>query len=83
MATNPASVTINSGQSASLSLFANGSRPMTVQWFIGTSGNTSNPISGGTSNPITVSPTVTTNYWARVYNSCGAGDTATATVTVH
>jgi len=62
--------------------------PLLYQWYTGTSGNTSSPISTGNSSSITVQPTVTTSYWMRAWNNCGPGgasaiaDTVTATVTV-
>jgi hypothetical protein len=78
----PASATISSGSSATLSVAASGTTPFTYQWFTGASGNTGSPISGATGTSITVSPTTTTSYWARVTNSCGSANSATATVTV-
>jgi hypothetical protein len=78
----PQSTTIISGSSATLSVGASGTAPLSYQWYVGTSGNTASPISGATSSSITVSPSSTTSYWVRVANSCGAANSATATVTV-
>jgi hypothetical protein len=78
----PSSTTISDGQSATLSVGAAGTAPLTYQWYIGTSGQTASPISGGTASSIPVSPSSTTNYWVRVSNSCGSIDSGTATVTV-
>ncbi len=79
----PANVTIKKNQTATLSVIATSPRPMTWQWYRGTSGNTTNPISGATSSSYTTPRlTTTTSYWVRVTNSCGSTNSATATVTV-
>jgi hypothetical protein len=70
--------------STSLSVTAGGTGPLTYQWFVGNSGDTSTP-TGTNSNSITVSPVSTTNYWVRVSNTCAPTSPAnsnTATVTV-
>ena len=78
----PASIMINSGASASLSVIANTSG-LTYQWYIGNSGTTTTPVSGATGSSVTVSPSATTNYWVRVTSSCSRTvDSATATVTI-
>jgi hypothetical protein len=78
----PASTTIQSGQTATLSVSATGSAPA-YQWYIGASGNTGSPLSGATASSYTTSPlTSTTDYWVRISNSCGSVQSATATVTV-
>jgi len=77
----PSGSTINSGQSASLSVTATGSTPLSYQWYIGNPPDTSNPIMTGAS--ISVSPSSTTTYWVRVSNSCGTVDSRPATVTVN
>ena len=81
--TQPQSQTIQSGQTATLSVTASGTL-LTYQWYQGTSGNTSSPISGATSSSYTTPAlTQTTSYWVRV-SSCGAlVDSNTATITVN
>jgi hypothetical protein len=79
----PASTTITAGGSASLSVSTAGTAPMSYQWYVGASGNTSTPISGATGSWVTVSPSATTSYWVRVSNTCGVTNSATATVTVN
>jgi len=77
--------TISPGQSSSLGILVQGTTPISVQWFVGTSGNTSNPIAGATGFSVNVSPASTTSYWARLQNSCNGGTTVnsqTITVTV-
>jgi hypothetical protein len=68
--------------STSLSVTAGGSGPLTYQWYIGNSGDTSTT-TGTNSNSITVSPVSTTNYWVRVTGQCApVADSNTAIVTV-
>jgi hypothetical protein len=52
-----------------------------LHWYAGAAGNTSSPLSYTTPN-ISVAPLVTTQYWARVSNTCGSVDTPTITVDV-
>ena len=82
--TNPAFATIAPGGSATLTVVAAGTAPISYQWYTGTSGNTGSPIAGATNASITVSPTVTTSYWVRVSNSCNTigNNSTTALVTV-
>jgi hypothetical protein len=68
--------------SASLSVTAGGSGPLTYQWYIGDSADDDTP-TGTNSNSITVSPAATTNYWVRVTGLCPpVANSNTATVTV-
>lgn len=69
--------------SANLTVTASGDAPLQYQWFIGATGNTSQPIANATAALLTVQPAVTTRYWARVTNSCGTANSETATVTVN
>ena len=78
----PASVTITSGGSGTLSVGAVGTTPFSYQWYVGTSGTTNSPVPGGTGPSITVTTTSSTNYWVRVSNSCGTANSNTATVSV-
>jgi hypothetical protein len=69
---------------ANLSVTATGDLPLQYQWFIGASGNTSQPINGATAALITVQPAVTTRYWVRVLNICAVpANSETVTVTVN
>ena len=80
----PQSVTITSGQQATLSVTASGTAPLTFQWFIGASGDTSNPIPSATGSQVIVSPTTTTNYWVQVSGACApVANSNAATVTVN
>lgn len=78
----PASISIASGNSVTFSVSATGSSPA-YQWYSGNSGNTANPISGATANSFTTpSLSTTTNYWVRVSNAVSSSDSNTATATV-
>lgn len=82
IASQPSDQSISSGQQATLSVSASGSGPLSFQWFQGSSGNTSSPV-GANSSSLTVQPSATTSYWARVSNSCGSADSNAATVFVN
>ncbi|HEX4347798.1 MAG TPA: immunoglobulin domain-containing protein, partial [Vicinamibacterales bacterium] len=81
----PVGTSIVAGQSANLVVVASGTPTLTYQWYVGTSGDTSSPISGAMSSSFTTpvqNATGTFNYWVRVANSLGHADSNTATVTV-
>src|SRR6185295_1758710 len=81
--TQPASQTIGSGQTATLSVVATGTAPLAYQWYIGTSGTTTSPINGATGSSYTTPAlTTTTSYWVRVTNASGTANSATATITI-
>jgi hypothetical protein len=82
--THPSFATIAPGGSATLTVVAAGSAPISYQWYTGTSGNTNSPIPNATNASVTVSPTVTTSYWVHVANSCNTvgNNSVTALVTV-
>ena len=80
----PASQTINSGQTAKLTVTATGTAPLTNQWFVGASGVTTNPISGATGTSFTTPALLaTTSYWVQVTDAAGSKDSNTATITVN
>jgi sugar lactone lactonase YvrE len=68
--TEPANQTIGSLQSATLSVTATGTPPLTYQWYQGQSGDNSAPISGANSNSYTTPAALTaaTSYWVAVSN---------------
>lgn len=67
----PQSKVITLGQPATLSINATSTAtPLTYQWYIGTSGDTTAPIAGATSFTFTVSPQTSTIYWVQVTNAC-------------
>lgn len=78
----PQSQTITSGGTATLSVIASGTLPLTYQWYQGTSGNTANPIGGATGSAFTTPVlTTTTSYWVRV-TGFGTADSSTATLSI-
>jgi hypothetical protein len=80
---NASPSSIPNGQSSTISVSSTGTSPFTYQWYVGNSGVTTSPIAGATSSFVTVSPTVTTNYWVRITGQCAPpSDSPAATVTV-
>jgi hypothetical protein len=77
--TQPSDPTINSGQTASLSIaFSAGAA---VKWYRGFVGDRTSQV--GSTASVTVGPlTATTRFWAEVSNTCGAVSSRQATVTV-
>src|SRR6185436_10102184 len=72
-----------SGGSATLTVAAGGTGPLTYQWYAGLAGDTGNPISGATSASYTTPGlTSTMSFWVRVTGPGGSVDSRTATVTV-
>jgi hypothetical protein len=80
--TQPASQTIASGQAATMNVAAFSVPALTFQWYVGTSGNTGNPVGGATQSSYIARPLTTTNYWVRVGNAYGTVDSNTATIGV-
>lgn len=76
---SPAS--IPAGNSSQLSIIATGTS-LSYQWYVGSSGVTTNPVAGGALATINVAPAATTTYWARVTGQCGTVDGRSVTVTV-
>ncbi len=73
----PSDQTVSSGSSATLTVSAAGTSPLTYQWYIGSSGDTSHPIAGATQ------PSYTTRllfsdrtFWVRVSNLESVDSTA-------
>lgn len=72
---------VTSGASALLESSAIGSGPLSYQWYVGVSGDTSTP-AGASGSSVTVTPGSATSYWSRVTNACGSVNSATITLTV-
>ena len=78
----PANTTVNSGQTAKLTVSPSGTPAFRYQWYLGHSGNTNFPIFGATTSTLTTSAiNAPTEFWVRVSSACGSVDSATATVT--
>jgi hypothetical protein len=85
--TQPASQTVNAGQTATFTAAATGSPSPSVQWQVTTDGGTSwSAVAGATSTTLTVTGTVVgqsgNGYRALFTNSVGTTPTAAATLTV-
>jgi len=77
--TQPQDTTIFSGQTATLSVVANGSS-LSYQWYQGLSGDTSTPVGSNSDTFTTPALTIDTSYWVQVSNPVGSVDSDTATV---
>lgn len=83
--TQPANQTVNYGQTATLTVAAGGTAPLVYQWYVGQSGDTTNPIAGATTDTYTTpAQAATTSYWVAVSNIVAGGllDSMTAIVMV-
>ena len=79
--THPASQTIASGATATLTVQANGAG-LSYQWYQGTSGTTTTPVGTNGASFTTPALTTATNYWVRVSNTFGAADSNTAAIAI-
>jgi len=55
-----------------VTLTATATGATSLQWYSGVSGTTTSPLAGMTTASIEVTPALTTSYWVRASNSCGA-----------
>lgn len=81
--TQPQTNTVSLGSNATLNVVATGTTPLTYQWYIGNSPDTTTTT--GTNSPTLTLDTNTEgmkNYWVKVTNECGSANSNTATVTV-
>lgn len=79
----PVDVAVAQGESANLTVSATGAEPLRYQWFLGSSGQLTQPVAGAT-NVAFVTPRATTNtaYWVRVTDARGMADSQTARVRI-
>ncbi|HET7378358.1 MAG TPA: immunoglobulin domain-containing protein, partial [Anaerolineae bacterium] len=81
--TQPADQIIKPRQPITISVLASGQGPLSYQWYIGNSGDTSQPINGAHASSYTISTlTSTTRFWVRVSNISGSADSRTTIVKV-
>jgi len=80
--TQPASVSVDRGQTATFTVAATGTEPLVYQWYRGDAPIDTAP-EGTNSNSFTTGAlTFTTNFWVKVSNACGFANSNTATATV-
>lgn len=72
--TQPANKQIPSGGTTTLSVIANGTAPLSYQWYEGAKGDTSKPVGTNSNTFTTPSLTSAKSYWVRVNNACGNAD---------
>jgi formylglycine-generating enzyme required for sulfatase activity len=82
IASQPTSQSIETGNTATLTVSASGSAPFTYQWYRGNLGATTAPV--GTNSPNFTTPTLsaTTKYWVKITNAFGEIQSSSVTVTV-
>jgi hypothetical protein len=80
--TQPANPVIDSGQTATLTVVAQGEAPLSYQWYLGVSGLITEPV--GLNSPSFTTPALSANtdYWVRVSNRWGSVDSNTATALI-
>jgi len=81
--TQPTSQNINPSQTATLTVAAAGSPPLSFQWYQGQSGVTTTPVGTNSNSFTTPSLLATTAYWVRVTNSVASVDSNTVIVGVN
>jgi hypothetical protein len=75
--------TVATGSAAEVVATALGRAPLTYQWYAGSAGDTSSPISGATAATLSIGALNTsTSYWVRVTNGSGSDDSDAVTVNV-
>jgi len=82
---NPASLTVNAGQTAMFTAAASGVPTPTVQWQVSTGGGPFTNVPGGSSNTLSFTTTAAMNgnqYQAVFTNAVGSATTSAATLTV-
>lgn len=81
--TQPKTQGVLYGQRATLSVEATGTPPLSYQWYVGFSGDTSAPLLNATNNTYTTEQLFNTyRYWVRVSNQFGSVDSGTARIDV-
>jgi hypothetical protein len=80
--TQPASTTVSTGQTATLSVAATGSGTLNYQWYKGSAGDTTNPLGSDSANYSSPPLSASTNFWVQVTNSAGSANSSTAFITV-
>ncbi|MDP9192472.1 MAG: hypothetical protein M3P06_12300 [Acidobacteriota bacterium] len=69
----PGTVDVTIGTGATLVVFANGTEPLTYQWYQGEAPETSTPIGGATGSSLALNPFLTVGtfrYWVQIKDNC-------------
>lgn len=78
----PQDASIVQGNPVTLSVTANGTTPLTYQWYQGQAGDTSTPVQSGTASSITSTPNNTVSYWVLIKSPCNTTNPGIASRTV-
>ncbi len=67
----PADITVSTGQPATFTVEASGTAPLNYQWYLGIAGDISTPV--GTNSPIFTTGSITSpvEVWVQISNACG------------
>jgi hypothetical protein len=80
--TQPANRVVDAGQTATLSVVAQGAGTLSYQWYEGVSGDTTTPVGTNSADFTTPALSANTSYWVRVSGDFGSVDSNTTTVTI-
>jgi uncharacterized repeat protein (TIGR02543 family) len=80
--THPASTTINSGNTTTLSVVASGTGPLTYQWYQGNSGTTTSPVGTNSSSFTTPVLNADRSYWVKVTNAANTSGALSNTAAI-
>jgi len=82
----PSGGTVKQPSSFTLSVVAIGTPTLTYQWYLGFTGDTTQPVAGATNNSYTITTNTATpgsyNYWVKVTNGLGSTNSPTAVVVI-
>ncbi len=78
----PQDQSVDAGDSVTVFVVATGTAPLTYQWFLGLSGDESQPIDGATSSVYTTLPLAAGSYdgWVKISNACGSANSLTVSI---
>ena len=80
---HPAGTYVCAGSSATFTVVARGTAPLSYQWYQGPKGTTTTPVGINSRTYSTPWLTANTTYWVRVTNACGRADSNAATAKVN
>ena len=81
--TQPGNQTLTVGATATLSVVVTGSPPVSYQWYVGASGDTSSPVTEATNSVFTTAQLYSSaSFWVSIQNAYGVAKSVSALVTV-